>query len=510
MSRPTKRLPVVGGATVRNRDRLKGRLAARKSSDIVCALVGYLGSGVSRVAGVLSEQAISLGFEPVMIRLSDEIAKRSDTSFGTRSTITRTRALQAAGDKLRKNHGESIVAGLGIKKIRDTRNASESEAPRVFILDSLKHPSEVHVLRETYGSSFYLITVICNESTRRERLQLKYKNEPPGSDPKHLMELMQDDRKGSEKYGQHVRKTAQLADLFVVNEGGHDLAEELDRFLLALTGREIVRPTRNERGMHAAWAASLRSSCLSRQVGAAIVGPSGELLATGANDPPAPGGGVYRDGDHYDRRCFKWKEGEPKGFCRNDRQKDTIYAAVYEKMRGEGLLSSTTDAKTLAKALAATRIGALIEFSRAIHAEMDAILELARNGKGIPPGSSLFCRAYPCHNCARHLVAAGISEVVCIEPYDKSMALELHADAIRDVSVPEPKSDDPRVVFRLFKGVAPRRYAALFEKRRELKGARGTLLELPNTPEHADPVLTGSFLDLEKELAADVEDALGS
>lgn len=504
-----KHLPVLG----RTSDRLKDKLVARQSSDLVFAMVGYVGSGASFVAGVLSEQANTLGFKPLKIKLSDEIVQRTGITPYKCATIAGAKRLQDAGDDLRNKHGASFVAGLGINQIHKIREQDDETKPRIFIIDSLKHQAEVEVLREIYGSSFYLIAVVCNESTREGRLRKKFKNEPPGQNPDVLGSLMKDDRKGTEDFGQQVRKTSQLADFFIANEdqdaGG--LATQLDRFLLAVTGREVVRPTRDERGMHAAWSASLRSSCMSRQVGAAIVGPNGELLATGTNDPPAPGGGVYQDGSEPDHRCFKWPGDAQRGYCRNDRAKEDIYQHVYAVMKEAGLLGVSTNADAIAKALGSTRIGALIEFSRAIHAEMDALLQLARHGGGIPKQTSLFGRVYPCHNCARHIVAAGIGEVVYIEPYDKSMAIELHADAISDVSVPQTKADDDtRVIFRLFSGVAPRRYAALFEKRRDLKDAHGTLIRFDDAPGHTDPVLTGSFLDLEKELAADVQAALDS
>ena len=55
-----------------------------------------------------------------------------------------------------------------------------------------------------------------------------------------------------------------------------------------------------------------------------------------------------------------------------------------------------------------TRIKALVEFSRSVHAEMDALISLARSGTKLPAGSNLFTTTYPCHSCARHIVSAGI------------------------------------------------------------------------------------------------------
>jgi len=101
----------------------------------------------------------------------------------------------------------------------------------------------------------------------------------------------------------------------------------------------------------------------------------------------------------------------------------------------------------------------LIEFGRIIHAEMSAICDAAR--KGVPvEGTTLYCTTFPCHICAKHIVASGIRRVVYLEPYPKSYAAELHGDSI-EVDASEPTH---RVVFEAFIGVSPYRYRDLFEK----------------------------------------------
>ena len=60
---------------------------------------------------------------------------------------------------------------------------------------------------------------------------------------------------------------------------------------------------------------------------------------------------------------------------------------------------------------------------------MDALLSAGREGVSTV-GTRLFVTTFPCHYCARHIVGAGVYEVQYIEPYPKSLALELHNDAI--------------------------------------------------------------------------------
>ncbi|MFM5144936.1 hypothetical protein ACEUA0_21025 [Aeromonas veronii] len=104
----------------------------------------------------------------------------------------------------------------------------------------------------------------------------------------------------------------------------------------------------------------------------------------------------------------------------------------------------------------------LTEYGRAVHAEMDAILTSARNGVAIK-NTILYTTTFPCHNCAKHIVAAGIKIVKFIEPYPKSYATILHSDSI-DVLTSSKKINLPqtKVYFEPFVGVGPRRYMDLF------------------------------------------------
>ena len=107
------------------------------------------------------------------------------------------------------------------------------------------------------------------------------------------------------------------------------------------------------------------------------------------------------------------------------------------------------------------RIMDILEFGRIIHAEMSAICDAARNGLCLR-GGVMYCTTFPCHICAKHIIAVGICRVVYLEPYPKSYAFELHSDSI----AVDPDGLTDKVRFELFIGVAPYRYRDLFEKGR--------------------------------------------
>ena len=80
----------------------------------------------------------------------------------------------------------------------------------------------------------------------------------------------------------------------------------------------------------------------------------------------------------------------------------------------------------------------------------------ARTGRSTR-GATLYTTTFPCHNCARHIIGAGIRKVLYIEPYAKSKAFALHRDAITN-----DEESAERIPFVPFIGIGPRRYFELF------------------------------------------------
>ena len=234
-----------------------------------------------------------------------------------------------------------------------------------------------------------------------------------------------------------------------------------------------------------AYAASLRSAQLGRQVGAAVTSKDGDILAVGTNDVPKPGGGLYWPGplDNRDHILGRDSNDVQRGrIVRRlldavkdldiERQKamrtliekafaDTPQVAaqlardIVERLAGPDL---ATDSLT---ASLESRLD-ITEYGRAVHGEMDALLSCARSGVS-PQGALLYVTTFPCHNCTRHIIASGIERVYYIEPYGKSRAEELHEDEIVvEEKLERKRGRHRRVPFSHFVGVGPRRYFDLF------------------------------------------------
>ncbi|PKV13288.1 anti-phage dCTP deaminase [Xanthomonas prunicola] len=479
---------------------LKDILDGIASKELVLAFSGPIGAGVKEVIDLVDNELLGLGYSIERIKLSDLIRQAASklaitpTEQESASAASRYRTLQDLGNRLRDSKGNDVLAQLSVRHIsldRAKKNKGQIKdlvpGRVVYLIDQLKNPSEVALLRAVYRENFYLLGTLCGSDQRKRNLQAE------GLSVTDAESLMERDRKEGMSHGQNLEKTLQLADFFVRNSSSNTKAIKgpVDRFLRLVHGDLSVTPTIHEQGMYAAFSAGLGSACMSRQVGAAIIDREGKLIAMGCNDVPRGGGGLYRESlQPDDHRCIHLKGGN----CFNDEKKNKVSAEIgvmilpdlEEFLKNSGVSGFESKSKELASIISRkirgeSRLKDLIEFSRAVHAEMDALVNLGRTGQGTSQDSVLYTTTYPCHNCARHIVAAGVRAVYFIEPYEKSLATELHSDAIsHDVDQEVPLSEwlDPdrtkhrKVAFLHFEGVSPRRYMDLFfaETRKDAHG----------------------------------------
>ena len=379
---------------------------------------------------------------------------------------------------------DAIALGIAAA-IRSRRPEKKKTA---YLVHSLKHPHEVRTLRNLYQRGFYLIGIHAPAETRRSYL-INSRN----LTKKQAEKLMGRDRQEKDDYGQKLVDTFHLADVFFGLSDGKDKIEQeryvkfvknnIGRFIEIVFGHPNRTPTFGEYAMFLAFSASLRSADLSRQVGAVIT-RKGEILGAGANDCPKAHGGLYWPTLNTNTLQF---EDTPNGrdFTRGkDSNRDELVQignrvlidakAAFAKILSQISDLSEEDQKQTLNSLTTGLHGVLedspirdlTEFGRVVHAEMEALLSCAR--KGIATiGSTLFSTTFPCHNCAKHIIAAGVRRVVFIQPYLKSKSLDMYEDDSIEITYAQPLEKDDKehydkVRFEPFVGVGPRRFLDLF------------------------------------------------
>ncbi len=456
-------------------------------SEIVVGLVGAVGTEIDPIVKLLRERFQLAGYKSHVIKISTDIIPEQNRpepdgtphykrifSLMDAGNLARESAAKAAIEKMlvgdradpaeeAERLGSAILAtgaaGAIFEKRPNTGAVDEERnLPKtVFIIDSLKRPEEVELLRMTYSDGFVLIGVHAEFERRKRHLVNDLGMTKLEADDL----LKRDGEEAQVKYGQRLNKTFHLADFFVSATASSDrLRGDIQRVVEVLFGNPFVTPTFDEYAMFMAYASGLRSADLSRQVGAVITRGQ-EVLSTGANDCPRAGGGLY------------WQErgqgpepyhDEPEGRD-HVRKKDPnrteqieiIHTIIEEVKKNDALNAHAEAIKTL---LDKSRIRDLTEFGRVVHAEMEALLACGRNGISTRD-ATLFCTTFPCHNCAKHLVAAGVMRVVYVEPYPKSKALEFHTDSIA-TTPPDDEIGRNRVQFEPFVGIGARRFFDLF------------------------------------------------
>ena len=259
---------------------------------------------------------------------------------------TRERMIES-GRALRAAEGEGALA---------VRLASALTADRNYVIDSVRHPAEVEVLRGR-THQFKLLWVDAAEAVRLERIRARGRS----GDPDTLEELrhLEGRELGSaDPAAQQLLAVRDLADLTLTNDSS---LEDLQR-----TVREVLqensffeRPSWDEYFMSIARVIAARSNCVKRRVGA-VIAVDRRIISTGYNGTPR---GVRNCNEGGCPRCNSFVE--------------------------EG-----------------TRLGECL----CSHGEENAITQAAYHGVTVRRGS-LYTTFSPCLMCTKMIINAGIDEV---------------------------------------------------------------------------------------------------
>ncbi len=458
----------------------KSQIRESHTSELVIALCGPIGSPIHKVAAAIKKLLDNdFAYDRCeILKLSEIIEQHSDKSIkkDAFSKFDRTKALIEEGDKLRSNYGSSVLAELAVSKISLDRQKTKAKAKterfaphRVcHIIDSIKNQEELEILKLVYRDMLYFVGVFSPLPARVRAL------DRGGMKQAEIYELIDQDSGEEFDHGQTVRDTFPQADFFlrIENDTDTQIESRVERFLHLILGSRIMTPTNSETAMYQAASAAGNSACLSRQVGAALTDKDGEVISTGWNDVPKFGGNLYLANPaddpigENDKRCWNIDGGT----CFNDSEKRLISELMVNDLIKEGIVSKEDKLKAINSVASNSKVKSLIEFSRAIHAEMHAIITGGQLAGERVKGGKLYCTTYPCHSCARHIISAGIKEVYYIEPYRKSLAIKLHHDAIT-----EDETDHKKVRILPYDGVAPARYLKLFNAPKDSRKSGGKL-----------------------------------
>lgn len=369
----------------------------------IIGLTGSFGSGCSYVARNILEP---LGYKVASLshKLREEFHTSNNNGTGPPSRLE----LQRFGDQRRQADGPSYFAS---KVFHEIDAAAKSDGTTKWVVDSIRNPAEVHRLRELLPN-FFLFGVYATKDCRWQRTQQVYNRDRKAFDE----DDERDTGRQSEGFGQRVEDCFTEADVVFSNDEHFTTVGNVPfgdfkgkvKSYVDLVSEPLSRrqPTLAEALMAAAYTVSQRSSCLKRKVGAVIVDGDGTIISSGFNEVPR----------HY-RPCV-----DEYGKCGRAVVWDRVTDVLAQKLR-----EWPGERDSIVQAL--RQEIRILDCCRALHAEENAIVSLARNGRSVPLGEcTLYTTTHPCRLCANKIVNLGVKRVIYLEPYPEQEAKVILAD----------------------------------------------------------------------------------
>lgn len=471
--------------------------------ELFIGIISTVGVKTSDVVTNLIDSLNKFNYKAIIINVSEDVlAKFEDQKYKGQSEYDRIMHYMDLGNHIRKSTNDNTILMKGVsseifrRRDKDSDGSGQPKKRTAYIIKSIKHSEEVEYLRDIYGDAFYLIGV---QSSKKNRIEYLCKNKNISVDKAE--QLLKRDADEDIVHGQHTRDAYQHADYFIDINAGRSLFNDIERFIDLLFGEPYITPNFDEYAMFMAYASSLRSADLSRQVGAALARDN-EIISLGANDCPKFGGGLY------------WPKFEKGQYLDENNGRDYMVGYDTNKYQQKLLIDTIIDTLNLDNREEAFNkikragVNDLTEYGRVVHAEMEALLCCARNNIS-SRNADLYVTTFPCHNCAKHIIASGIKRVIYIEPYPKSKAFEMYINEIDDGNT----SKGTKVVFEPFIGVGPQRYIDLFAMtsikwaKRIRKNKEGKIVQWHReNAELRNPSLVLSYLQLEQNAVMNFED----
>jgi len=319
---------------------------------MIIGLTGKNGSGKTAVCEYLK----SRGF--VYRSLSDEIRKE----IRRRGREIDREILIKVGNELRGEFGSGILA---------ERIAADLEKDQNYVIDSIRNPSEVDVLRSR--SDFTLIGLEADPKIRFKRSRERGRENAAQTLEKFLEEESCE-LDSEDPVRQQLNATQRTTDLIVTNNGTlEEMHRRLDELLPPMMSK-FERPSWDEYFMNIAKVVALRGNCIKRKV-AAIIVKDRRVVSTGYNGTPMGA-----------KNCNE-------GGC----------------PRCNGMAES----------------GTALDECLCCHGEENAITQAAYHGTSLK-GATLYTTFSPCLLCTKMIINSGICEVI----YNQEYALNNHAQAL--------------------------------------------------------------------------------
>lgn len=358
-----------------------------------------------------------------------------------------------------------IIPEIIRRVIKLVRKENKDEGKKdFFIVDALRNIFEIEFFRNRY-QSFYLFSIMASEETRKNRIENSFE-----LTPENLKDIIEFETNDNRIESQAINTCIGKGDIFINNDKDDStiLEKQLVKYIALIRKPGLFTPNDDERFMQVAFTARYNSGCISRQVGAVVVGEDGYLRGFGWNDTPenhipclyrtpeqlinASGNMVFSKYERstkfnkFIKNYYADKEKRFLPFCFKDKQAEIELIDKAKKIKQEGIQEDIVyQILDKAKFKNPTR-------ERALHAEENAFLQISKSGGESVINGTLYTTDSPCQLCAKKTMQLKMKRVVYIDAYpDISISHTLNAGI-----------EENWPIFDMFSGVIGSAYFKLY------------------------------------------------
>lgn len=300
-------------------------------------------------------------------------------------------------------------------KIVIKRDEAKNIPSTRICIDAIRNPYEALFFRDKY-KAFHLMAISTEDKDRKFRLKDLNDEELRNLDSVEYAQKLKEPQEVF--YHQNIQECLGIADIHVYNPNitngkYYQLTEQLLKYVALMIHPGLVTPTHLERCMQLAYNAKYNSGCLSRQVGAVVTRSDYSIQSVGWNDVPK--GQVTCNLRDVHSFC---KNKDPESYSQYEIE-DFEFSELMNK------LDNKTHGKTAGRCMSycfkdiynGIKNDKNQVYTRALHAEENAFLQISKYGGTKVNDGCLFTTASPCELCAKKAYQLGIRKIYYIDPY---------------------------------------------------------------------------------------------
>ncbi|MBB1369581.1 anti-phage dCTP deaminase [Pseudoalteromonas sp. SR45-4] len=307
------------------------------------------------------------------------------------------------------------------RTIKMIRVATKDKA--YIVIDAIRNPYEAKFFKDRYAA-FHLVSINAPDEHRSKYMQKLHKFSADQIDAIEKIESGKSQGDFVEFTTQNVKKCIEISDIHIFNpknefDNNNILKAQIVWYVALMQHPGLIPPSAMERVMQVAYTMKMNSGCISRQVGAVVTDSNNSIKAVGWND-------VAKGQVPCSMRSLDGliEEFDPKTYSNYERTNQKFRLKANEQLLKIKEINGRTkifEGHNLSYCFKDIH-NSLDKKSnqvhtRALHAEENAFLQLAKYGSSGIEGGKLYTTASPCELCAKKAYQLGMSEVIFIDPY---------------------------------------------------------------------------------------------